>query len=395
MATERLYYADSWLCEFEGRVAEHGRWQDAPSVVLDRSAFYPESGGQLGDRGSLAGIPVVDVQVDADGRVHHLLDGALPAIGSAVEGVIDRRRRRVHMALHTGQHMLSRALLDVAGAQTVSSRLGASGCTLDVSRERVPDRELAAAVDLVNAVIDDDLEVRASFPSAEELSSIELRRDPKVSTDVRVVTIGDFDASPCGGTHCTRTGQVGVVFVSGVERYKGMSRIAFDAGPRARGTLLEHSAALRAIGHDFTCGPDGVADAIGKLRRELQDARGALKQLRIDAALRTADELCAQASGELVVAALPDAGPEVLRAVAKKITATPTRVCMLASAGGDGTHVVVARGVEATFDCGGFVKRAAEATGGRGGGRPERAEGKLPAGVDWPALVATLGAARD
>ena len=393
MTTERLYFADPWLFEFDARVVGHGQWQGRASVVLDRSAFYPESGGQLGDRGALADASVIDVQVDDAGVVHHLVDGALPAVGSSVHGVIERERRRVHMALHTGQHMLSRALLDVAGAATVSSRLGASGCTLDVALERVPERELAAAVDLVNAVIDDDLEVRACFPSPEELATIALRREPKVDSEIRVVIIGEFDASPCGGTHCTRTGQVGLVGISGVERYKGMLRISFDAGPRLRRTLLSHAETLRALGHAFTCGPDGVSDAVDKQRRELHEARAALEQLRLEAAVRIADELCASADSELVVAVLPDADSAVLRAVAKRITASPTRVCLLASAGGDGTHVMVARGESATFDCGGFVKRAAAATGGRGGGRPDRAEGRLPAAIDWPALVATLVAA--
>jgi len=390
MATDRLYYADSWLTSFTGRVVAHASWQDRPAVVLDRSAFYPEGGGQLADTGALAGTPVVDVQVDDDGVVHHVAEGELPAVGREVSGEIDRKRRRVHMALHTGQHMLSRALLDEAAAKTVSSRLGGTYCTIDLERERVPERELAAAVDLANSVIDDDVEIVASFPSPEELAAMTLRREPKVDNEIRVVRIGDYDASPCGGTHCTRTGQVGLVHVIGVERYKGMTRVLFDAGPRARQELALHSHALRSLGHELSCGPDGVADAIANLRRELGDARGELKQLRVEAAARTADRLVAAAGGDLVVAVLEGAAPEVLRAVAKRITAEPTRVCLLASTGGDGMHVLVARGERSTFECGVFVKKAATSAGGRGGGRPDRAEGRLPGGVDWPALVAAL-----
>src|SRR5262245_54193864 len=121
--TERLYFADPLLLSFEARVVAHG----SASIVLNRTAFYPESGGQMADRGRLAGAPVLDVQFDDHGVVHHRLDGPLPAVGASVTGEVDRDRRRVHMALHTGQHMLSRALEDVAGAATVSSRLGESG----------------------------------------------------------------------------------------------------------------------------------------------------------------------------------------------------------------------------------------------------------------------------
>src|SRR5690349_4904760 len=115
--TERLYYADPLLLDFSAQILAHGTWNGAPSVILDRTAFYPESGGQMADRGTLSGALVIDVQVDDAGAVHHVLEGgALPAIGATMAGVVDRARRRVHMALHTGQHMLSRALEDVASA---------------------------------------------------------------------------------------------------------------------------------------------------------------------------------------------------------------------------------------------------------------------------------------
>jgi alanyl-tRNA synthetase len=388
-ATERLYYADSWLTSFTARVVARATWAGRPSVVLDCSAFYPESGGQLGDQGTLGAARVVDVQVDDAGIVHHIVEGDAPAVGDEVRGDIDRARRRVHMALHTGQHMLSRALLDVAGAETMSSRLGASACTVDIAR-KAPEREIAAAVDLVHAVVDDDVEVRAWFPEPGELASIELRRDPKVENEIRVVRIGDFDASPCGGTHCTRTGQVGAVHVTGVESYKGMLRVWFDAGPRARGEIAAHSHALREIGRSFSCAPEDVAGAIEKLRRDLYETRGALDRLRVQSAERTADELIARATGDLVVASIDDANVDVLRAIARRITAEPSRACLLAAPGPEGTHVLAARGPESAFACGAFVKQVASSAGGRGGGRPEHAEGRLPAGIDWPALVASV-----
>src|SRR5262245_35936656 len=131
MPSERLYYDDPLLSSFDARVVAHAELGGRPSVLLDRTAFYPESGGQMADRGQLAGAEVVDVQLDDLGELHHVLDGERPAIGALVTGSIDRKRRRVHMALHTGQHILSRALLEVAGAQTLSSRLGESACTID------------------------------------------------------------------------------------------------------------------------------------------------------------------------------------------------------------------------------------------------------------------------
>ena len=234
MPTALLYHADSTQLSFEATVVGH-----APgAVILDRTAFYAEGGGQLADHGTLAGLPVTDVQIDDAGVVRHLVVGELPAVGASVSGQIDRARRRQYSALHTAQHMLSRALIEVAHAETVSARLGESSCTVDLDVPSLGEAEVARAEALVNALVEDDVSIRAWFPEASELASLPLRRRPKVSENVRVVAIGDFDVSPCGGTHCTQSAQVGLLEVTGMERYKGMMRVSFAAGRRAR-VLLE------------------------------------------------------------------------------------------------------------------------------------------------------------
>jgi alanyl-tRNA synthetase len=390
-ATERLYYQDSFCLEFNARVVAQGAWEGRPSLVLDRSGFYPESGGQRADRGVLSGNPVLDVQVDETGVVHHLIDGPLPEVGAEVSGSVDRARRRVHMALHTGQHMLSRALADVAGAATVSSRLGESACTIDVDRESLGDRAIAEAEDLTNAVIDDDVPVRAFFPTPEELASLPLRRAPKVTDNVRVVLIGDFDVSPCGGTHCTRSAQVGLIYVSGVERYKGKMRISFAAGPRARRDLVAQSAALRGLGRELSCDVLEVPAGVERLRHETKAAREAAGLLRgrLADAIVTGLLADAVAAGRReVVHLLDDAPMELLRSMAGRITAREGMVAVLAGRMPDGVSVLVARGSGSELDCGAFLKKLAAAAGGRGGGRKEHAEGRLPAGADFEAAVA-------
>jgi alanyl-tRNA synthetase len=388
-ATHRLDHDDSLLLAFTACVVAHGALGGAPSVVLDRSAFYPEGGGQMADHGELAGARVVDVQVDDDGVVHHRLEGALPDIGAEVAGTIDRARRRAHSALHTGQHMLSRALEDVAGGATVSARLGEAACTIDLDKETVDEASVAAAEALVNSVIDDDVTVRAYFPEAAELATLPLRRRPKVTDHVRVVVVGDFDVTPCGGTHVTRTAQIGLVRVTGIERYKGKARVSFSAGTRARGELFGEAGVLRALGKQFTCGPDHVHAAVDKLRRELDGARHALGKARGRVAESIAAELVAAAiPGAPITAVVDDAPIEVLRAIATRITQRPGGVALLAGKDDDATPVLASRAADATFDCGAFLKRAAQAAGGRGGGRPEHAEGRLPARADWLAAAA-------
>jgi alanyl-tRNA synthetase len=391
MSTPRLYYDDPLLLAFDARVVAHGVWNGAASVILDRTAFYPEAGGQMADRGTLGGAAITDVQSDDAGVVHHLVDGPLPALGAELHGEIDRLRRRVHMALHTGQHMLSRALLDVLGGETVSARLGETACTIDLDVDKVDEAGLARAEDLVNAVIDDDVPIRAWFPEAGELSALPLRRPPKVSDHVRVVEVKGFDVSPCGGTHCLSSAQVGLVRVTAVERYKGKIRVTFAAGRRARDELWRHHDLLRGLSRELTCGPSEVATALDKLRRDLQETREALGSARSRMADAAAEEMVrtARAKGEpRVVAAFAEAGVEVLRQVAKRVTAEPDLVAILAGGAKDGTQVLIARGAASTFDCGAFLKKLAQAAGGRGGGKPDRAEGRLPAGVDWAALVA-------
>jgi alanyl-tRNA synthetase len=392
-ATERLYYDDSFLVEFRARVQARSELDGRASVLLDRTAFYPESGGQMADRGTLGGEQVLDVQVDADGAVHHVVIGDPPEVGVEVVGKIDGLRRRVHMALHTGQHILSRALLDIAQAETVSARLGETACTIDVDLADVAERDVARAEDLANAVIDGDVVIRSFFPSPEELARLPLRREPKVSDHVRVVQIGDFDWTPCGGTHCSSSAQVGFVHIVGVERYKGGTRVTFGAGRRAREQLVGESVLLRALAQELSSGPRDVPAAIEKLRRELGTAREALGQARAQLAQRAADEIIGVARAEgrdMVIAQLADAPAELLRAVAKRIAELPQAVALLAGRDDEGAPVVVVRGSSSAFDCGGFLKRAAQAAGGRGGGRPERAEGRIPGNVDWPALVRSL-----
>ena len=389
--TALLYHQDPLLLRFTGRVVAHATWAGAPSVVLDRTAFYPEAGGQMADRGVLGGARVLDVQVDDAGAVHHVLEGALPAVGAEVGGEVDGVRRRRHMAQHTGQHMLSRAMVDVAGAPTVSSRLGETGCTLDVDVAQLDERRVAEAEALVNAVIDADVPCRTFFPTPEELAALPLRRAPKVEEDVRVIQIGDFDVSPCGGTHVTHSSQVGLLRVTAVERYKGKTRLHFDAGPRAREALWREAAALRALAKDFSTGWEAVPAGVEKLRRELAEAREALGAARARIAEAVVAELSrglAEAADRRVVAEV-EGGPELLRTLAGRLTAVhPEVVAVLAGRGAEARAVVVARGAGSAFDCGAFVKRLAAATGGRGGGRAELAEGRVPLEGAWAGVVA-------
>ena len=404
--TEKLYWQDPHATAFEAEVVEVTTSEDRPAVVLARTLFYPEGGGQLGDTGVLeiagARLAVRDTLVDEAGRILHLVEAeGVSGIGpgALARGEIDPARRRDHMAQHTAQHALSRALADVASAATVSSRLGASTCTIDVVRGAIPDAELGRAEDLVDALVRSDVVVRALYPSPEELASLPLRKQPSVREGVRVIDIDGFDLTPCGGTHCTRTGQIGQVRIVATERYKGMLRITFHAGRRALLDARARHEALAAAAATLTCGALEVTSAVGKLRAELKVLRGRLESARFELADRVAAGLLAtmpRGSAEPLVLPVLRAEDDLpaLRALAGKLAEGGAQIVALV-AGVDpetGELLLVAqRGASAPFDCGAFVLAESKARGGRGGGRPERAEGRFPKGTPVEALA---GAAR-
>src|SRR5664279_486088 len=383
--TRLLYHADSYLRRFDATVVATTTSKDRPAIVLDETAFYPEAGGQLGDRGTLAGIVVTDTQETDDGTIVHLVEAPLE-VGARVTGELDWARRRQHMAQHTAQHLLSGTLLDRAQAPTASARLGESALTIDVTRDRIPDADLATAEDLANSLVDDDLAIRAWFPDATELASLKLRRDPKVTADIRVVAIGDYDFSPCGGTHCTRTSQLGSIRITNSERYKGMTRVTFTAGRRARAELFTRDQVLRGLATRFSCAPGDVPAAIDKIVRDAETNATDVTALRGRLAGHIAQSFAGTGA---VVAALPG-DSEMLRLIAAKLVAAG-RDAILAAPDEAGTTVCLIRAPGSTLDCGALWKLLAARHGGRGGGKPDQAQGRLAANVaEWSTVIAEL-----
>ncbi|HEY5926217.1 MAG TPA: alanyl-tRNA editing protein [Kofleriaceae bacterium] len=384
--TRRLYHDDAYVRRFDAQVVAHAKYREQPAVVLDQTAFYPEAGGQLGDRGAIADVAVVDTQELDDGTIVHLVTGELPAVGATVTCELDWARRRQHMAQHTAQHLLSGTLLERAQAPTASARLGESALTIDAARDRIPDAELAAAEDLANDLIDDDLAIRAWFPNADELAAMKLRRDPKVSSDIRVIAIGEFDFSPCGGTHCARTSQLGSIRITSSERYKGMTRVTFTAGRRARAELFTRDQVLRGLATQFSCGPAEVPAAIDKLRRDAESSSTEIANLRS----RLASIVAESFPGTGAVIAVIPGDADLMRSVAAKLTAAG-RDALLCIPDDAGSHVVLMRASGSTLDCGALWKQLAAKVGGKGGGRADRAEGRVSIRIpDWPQLIGEL-----
>ena len=373
--TERLYYNDSYLREFDADVVETLTHEGRPAVVLDRTAFYPTSGGQPFDVGTLGGVRVVDVVDTDDGRLVHVLEGA-PASGR-VAGRVEWTRRFDHMQQHTGQHVLSAAFARVANARTESFHLSADHATIDLARE-LSAGEIAKAEAEANRVVWEDRPIGIRFVSADEAASLGLRKESKRDGTLRLIDVEDFDLSACGGTHVSRTGAIGIIVVAATERVRGGSRVTFLCGGRALAGYRALRDAVAGSVRALSVLPGDLPAAIERLQAEGKDLRKQIKDFQVKQAAHEADALAAGAESvgavRLVVAALAGWDAGGLKTIASRIAERADHVAVLV---GDPAPaaLVVARGAGVPLDAGAVLRQLVERHGGKGGGRPELAQG--------------------
>ena len=386
--TRHLYHGDAYCQEIDARIvrALPGN-QGRVGYVLDRTCFYPSSGGQPCDHGTLDGAPVVDV-TEQDGEVVHWLTGRLP--GPEVHGHIDWLRRFDHMQQHTGQHILSQAFLDLLHAQTVSFHLGEETCTIDLDLATLQPGAAEKVEDLANSVVFGDRPIIARFVSAEEVTALGLRKAPSVSSDIRIVGIGDFDLSPCGGTHCARSGEVGTIAIRHRERRGQETRVEFACGWRALRDHRWKTAAINELALSFSVKDREMASAVQRLQLEAAEHHRELLRLREEHLATEAGQLLEKArpwrEARVVVQALSDRDTMELRKLASLITAHPGVVALL-GAGGAQARLVFARSSDAGGDMAAILKETCRAFGGNGGGQPYQAQG---GGFAADSLVAAL-----
>lgn len=382
--THRLYYTDSYTLNFTARITGRETCEGQPAVMLDRSYFYPTSGGQPHDIGQLNGVDVVDVVArEDDGAVLHVLAADLPE-SDTVEGSIDRARRFDHMQHHTGQHILTWAFIETAGANTVSFHLGTDAVTLDLDRAKLSTEAITAAEDLANDVVTRNLPVKAWFPAADELAALPLRKVPDVNGKLRVVGVGDLDFTACGGTHVAHTGEVGQIKVVRTERMKGLTRVEFRCGGRALQDYREKNAILLGLAADLTTGYTEIGDALDKLRAENKqlkaDLRAARQALLVTEAVELREAVMPVDGVRVVLEAWADRDPAELRPLASHLVAQPGTVALLGAAG-EKVQVVAARseeldGLDMVRVLRGVIGTlSGDPAGGRGGGRPDFAQG--------------------
>jgi alanyl-tRNA synthetase len=373
--TERLYLADPYLTEFRARVVSAGEHAGKPAAVLDRSAFYPEGGGQPGDRGSLGQAAVLDTQ-EHEGEVLHLLDRPLAA-GAEVDGAVDWARRLDHLQQHHGQHLLSAAFERLLQAKTVSFHLGERLCTIDLdfSASRLDSAALRRVESAANESVWRNLPVVARDFSAQERAALGLRKEP-VKGD-RVVVVEGVDASPCGGTHPRRTGDVGAIAILRAQRWgQGKARIEFACGGRVVRLLGEAAEAVAQVSEALKCDPREVAQAAARTAADSHARRKAGDALLVELARYEASALLARhgAAQPGPVVARVDRGAAMARAVATTL-AERGATALIASVDDGRAHLCFARPKGPGPALNDLLKEALAALGGKGGGSPDFAQG--------------------
>jgi alanyl-tRNA synthetase len=381
--TERIYYDDPYLLEFDARIVERIPLQERFGVVLDRTAFYPTSGGQPNDLGTINDVPLVDVYEDeSTGRVIHVAGG--PIQQDDVHGSIDVERRRDHMQQHSGQHVLSQAFVELFNWPTVSFHLGTVASTIDLPVESMTREQAGRVEEVANRVILDNRPVAVRYVSSENVADEGLRKPTERAGDVRIIDISGFDKSACGGTHVRMTGEIGSILITRIERAKKQTRVEFLCGGRVLRYARDANRALETISQTISAPPLETGRAVKTLWDDLQTSRKRIEEL--DSRLLDFEAAGLEIKEGFALAAFKDRGIEPLKLLAQKISARPGAIVLLADES-DQLRVVFARSADVTADVAKLLKQTLEKFGGRGGGKPNLAQGGGLSGARAEAIL--------
>lgn len=399
MAKDRLYYYDPRLLDFDADVIScEGPGLSADSIEVWRvrlspNAFYPESGGQPSDRGKVSDANVVDVVEDADGSVIVLTSNP---VSGRVRCAIDGHRRFDMMQQHTGQHILSAAFERLFGFETVGFHLGEEYCTVDLDTEKLEEWQADKAEDVSNDIVTKDVPVVAEFVDNEKLMAMNLRKAPKVASDIRIVSVQGFDNCPCGGTHVAHTGEIGLIKITRIDRAKGKVRLELLCGMRALSDYRAKNRQLARASSLLSVHPMELEQQVDRMVGQLKDLRKSLQEtsqrlMEYDAA-RIWGQTEAVSGFKVIAHNAGQGNMDTAKQFALKLAANPLTAAAVGSFGQDNAYLVVARSQDSPFDAAAAFKTAIVLLEGKGGGNQGMAQG---GGPKAPSLDEALKAAYD
>jgi alanyl-tRNA synthetase len=403
--TERLYYHDSFLYEFDADVVDVVSVSESGSrvaVILDRTAFYPTSGGQVFDMGWIllgeTRVHVVEVMERDDGQILHILeDAGSIKKGNRIHGLIDGDRRRDHMQQHSGQHVLSAAFVRLFNLPTVSFHMGVESCSIDLDTKDLNTTQVQAAEALANDVILENRAVNIRFVTPQEARGLGLRKIPPVERDqLRIIEVHDFDLTPCGGTHVSATGQIGCILLRKTEKTRQGWRVEFVCGKRTVATARRDYAVLSESGGLLSSHIWDIPQQVRKVLEESRASRKArehlLEELADLYASRVLTETPENGGRKIIVRTFPDRDLTFIKLLAQRLTRQSAGVVVFLGIASETPALVFAQSAGQPFDMGGLMKEALARLGGRGGGSKDKAQGGPSRADGMEAALAELAA---
>jgi alanyl-tRNA synthetase len=407
--TERLYYHDPFLYEFDGEITEVVPAADINSrhgVFLDRTAFYPTSGGQIHDTGWIspaAGdasgkLRVAEVAEVEDGRVVHYIEADKPPErGTRIRGWIDPARRRDHMQQHSGQHVLSAAFIRLFNLPTVSFHMSDDYCSIDLDAPFLSTEQVEQAELLANQIVQENRSVEIKFVTQEDAQGLGLRKVPRADKEeLRLIDIQDFDLSACGGTHVRGTGQIGSILLRKTEKVRQGWRVEFVCGQRAVTTARRDYTTLVEAAGLFSGHIWDVPQQVSKSLEEVRSVRKSGEHLLEELAELQAAKLLADTplvnGHKVIVRVESERDLGFIRLLAQKLTRLEGNVVALLGATSGAVSIVFAQSKGLPFDMGALLKEALAKIGGRGGGSKDMAQGGAPRAEGLEAVLAGAAA---
>jgi alanyl-tRNA synthetase len=378
--TEKLYYNDPYTLEFTADITEIQPYESGKyAVFLDKTFFYPASGGQPYDTGILNGIKVVDV-FEKEGKIFHITEAPLEK-GKA-EGKIDYHRRLEHMQHHTGQHLLSQAFIQVIKAPTVSFHLGNETATIEIVIPDLSIEQADAVEDLANDIIYRNKKINVLYIEEADVNDLNLRKKPKkkcAAGDIRVIEIEDFDLSPCGGTHATSTGELGIIKIINWERYKGNVRVNFLCGRRALHDFRNKNRSIKNISAKFSASDQQIEEIIYKSiddTKELQKQFNAVKKQLAEYTARGLIKRAEQYNEyKLIIQDFPETDISTLKQIGQELTLEKDILAFLVSKNNHKTHLLFCCSENIKINLNEHLGKILIAINGKGGGKPNFVQG--------------------
>ncbi|AJD92537.1 alanyl-tRNA synthetase [Jeotgalibacillus malaysiensis] len=367
----KLFYEDVNLQTFQAKKTDEGTDQQGRRyVVLDHTAFYPTGGGQPHDTGLLNQARVYDVE-EIDGTIRHYIEGTDPLL-ETVHGEIDWVRRFDHMQQHAGQHILSAAFENNFNLKTVSFHLGEEVCSIDLETDHVSEEVLKMAEEQANELVLENRPIETKWVSQEELQQYPLRKEVAVAGNIRLVIIPEADYNGCGGTHPTSTGQVGTIKILHTEKQRGQTRIYFVCGKRVNRQLGEKHDVLQSLTAKMSAPQEKLADAADRLLNQNKQLEKTVEELKNQLLTFEAD----QYQDSLVKAVFTDRPVAELQKLAKMIVeGNEEKIVLFVNETDEKLQLICGRSADSETDMNQLIKSVLPLINGRGGGKPDFAQG--------------------